>query len=626
MAQSAGMYVRAPKRPKKTKSNNLSKELADEKAMSAHLASELEQSRKEVENLKSIMHSRDSDRPSTSPSLEFEVQNRFSSTRRMLHNPNSVHSVEESRFLASMNHLSLASISIPECKASEGEDIHRQVFEQWKDLLIDTLKLAGIEDEATMFTVFKKPEESDLHFITRVGTIARLCEFDEHKEFEEIVATIAEHARNRDVRTAALKMLSRKGNFTDLVDKVRELEAIRLNEEYDKTCHRCGLVGHIQRACPRRSQGKRPAQGYPEAPPLKVASIEKTDETELGEEPGTSSRKAVAAVRNPCQEFSSELTSTLRGASCVSKTPEIASARRDRIKTEKVQVLGLPSNSSLGKTSRREQEVFDEGVIYATVAGLRCPFLIDSGAQVNTFTEELFNKLMSDPVHCKGVFNIEKQSDRVLKAYASSGNIDVIATFHAYLFVTEDRPTFLEKFYVVREMRALLGRSTASRYSILLLGMKVPVRSFDYNDDLSLCTGGIASIDTNDVFPKFNVPPVKILYDRSKPPCRNIFFNIPLSVKPLVENRIQGLVRANIIEPVVDGMDTSFCSSMLVVPKGKEDVRLVIDLRGPNRYIYRTPFAMPTLEKILAELNGASWFSTIDLLFMRFHHREKLID
>lgn len=78
----------------------------------------------------------------------------------------------------------------------------------------------------------QKPDESDLNFITRVGSTARLCEFDEGKEFEEVVATVAEHARNRDVRTTALKMLSRKASFTDLVDKIREIEAIRLNEEF----------------------------------------------------------------------------------------------------------------------------------------------------------------------------------------------------------------------------------------------------------------------------------------------------------------------------------------------------------------------------------------------------------
>lgn len=202
---------------------------------------------------------------------------------------NTAPSMEESRFLSSMNQLSVASINIPECKPSDDGDIHRQSFELWKDLLVDSMKLAGIEDEATKFTVFKikagqrlleifrstnssdqapdqiispfsnamhrlrsyfgsgsdvllmrrklstmtqGPTESDLSFITRVGSTARLCEFEEEKEFEQIADRVAERANNKDVRTAALKMLSRKKCFTDLVDKVREIEAIKLNENY----------------------------------------------------------------------------------------------------------------------------------------------------------------------------------------------------------------------------------------------------------------------------------------------------------------------------------------------------------------------------------------------------------
>lgn len=186
----------------------------------------------------------------------------------------------------------MASISVPECKPQEeGDEIHRQTFESWKDLLVDSMNLAGMTDEQTRFTIFKvkagsrllevfrktkstndalpvetqpfanamlrlkayfasgsdimlqrrklalmvqKDGESDLAFVSRVSATARLCNFAEGKEFEEIVGTVAEHASHREVRSAALKMLSRKGTYTDLVDKVRELEAIRINEEYNE--------------------------------------------------------------------------------------------------------------------------------------------------------------------------------------------------------------------------------------------------------------------------------------------------------------------------------------------------------------------------------------------------------
>lgn len=261
----------------------------------------------------------------------------------------------------------------------------------------------------------------------------------------------------------------------------------------------------------------------------------------------------------------------------------------------------------------------DEGIIKATVAGLECEFLIDSGAQVNTITQHRFAILCGDDNYRKGLFNMQENTDRPLKAYATATEIPVVSTFEAFLHVSDDRPTLLEKFYVVEECRSLLGRATATRYNVLLLGLKVPIDSRKSMTQLWYEAGEIAALTVGETFPKFNIPPVVINYDRTRPPCRNIFMNIPIAVKPMVEKRLQELLAAGIIENVTDDMDDSFCSSVLAIPKGRDDIRLVIDLRGPNSYIQRTPFPMPSLEKILAEIDGAQWFSTIDLANAYFH-------
>lgn len=161
---------------------------------------------------------------------------------------------------------------------------------------------------------------------------------------------------------------------------------------------------------------------------------------------------------------------------------------------------GKVSSCTLAAISR----VKDEGIIEATVAGMPCKFIIDSGAQVNTLTENIFRLLLADPKYSEGVFNVQEKSDRALKAYASAGEIEVLATFEAYLFISKERPIYLEKFYVVRELRSLLSRSTATRYSVLLLGIKVPVT---INDDytVSFLTGEIASVNAQEIFPKFNI-------------------------------------------------------------------------------------------------------------------------
>lgn len=173
----------------------------------------------------------------------------------------------------------------------------------------------------------------------------------------------------------------------------------------------------------------------------------------------------------------------------------------------------------------------------------------------------------------------------------------------------------IEKFYVVDEAIALLGFNTAMRYSVLDVGLDVPIRL----QTMPAKAFYARAIFQPDEFPKFNIPPISLRYNENMPPARNVYTYIPASFKELAKQKLTDLLKNGIIEEVTADMDRAFCSSMLVVPKGKDDIRIVIDLRGPNRCIYRTPFKMPTLESILMELHGAQWFSTIDLTVAFFH-------
>lgn len=185
----------------------------------------------------------------------------------------------------------------------------------------------------------------------------------------------------------------------------------------------------------------------------------------------------------------------------------------------------------------------------------------------------------------------------------------MIAQFSAELYISEDRPVLMETFYVVDEVKALLGFNTATRYSVLTVGLNVDVSK--WQEDTWKCELGIISaitISPSTEFPKFNVPPVCLSYNKEMPPARNVYTHILLAFKDLTKQKLNNLLQTGIIEEVTPEMDRSFCSSLLVVPKGKDDIRLVIDLRGPNRCIHRTPFKMPTFESIVMQLHGAKFF------------------
>lgn len=116
----------------------------------------------------------------------------------------------------------------------------------------------------------------------------------------------------------------------------------------------------------------------------------------------------------------------------------------------------------------------DEGIIVGQVAGVPVTFLIDSGAEVNTIGGDVF-KLLVGGQSSQDLFCVTNGTDKPLKAYASSCEIPVIATFVAELFISSDRPKLLEKFYAVENARALLSRNTAIRYSLLQIGLNVPI-------------------------------------------------------------------------------------------------------------------------------------------------------
>ena len=267
----------------------------------------------------------------------------------------------------------------------------------------------------------------------------------------------------------------------------------------------------------------------------------------------------------------------------------------------------------LGECSNRRAA--NNEIVVGIVAGVEIPFLIDSGADVNTVGGEVFDMLMSNDSSKLGLFCVKEGSDKPLKAYAAKEEIQVIATFVAELVISDDRPRLMEKFYAIRNARSLLGRTTAIRYSVLQLGLDVPIHPEWY----SSYPGEIRSLSMVKEFPKFNVNPVVINYDKSMPPSRRIFTCIPPAFRAETDRRLKELLESDIIERVTNEMDRSYCSSLLVVPKGKHDIRLVVDLRGPNKAIIRTPFKMPTLEAIMTDLPGSKWFSTIDLTSAFFH-------
>ncbi|XP_062541851.1 uncharacterized protein LOC134209843 [Armigeres subalbatus] len=237
-----GVVTAPPRKKKKTKLSTALQELSKANSSNTHLAEELAKAQETIRSLQSNLSSTGIENEEVN-SVDFEKDLGPSSTKQTTGRRNEG-TMELSRFVSSINQMSVSSISIPECKPTvDNEDITRVDFDAWHDLLSNSLLLSGIDDEATQFVVFKvkaghkllevfratkssvdapneethpyanamfrlkkyfastsdlmlqrrklalmtqHSNESDLAFIRRVGLAARQCEYPEEKQFEEI--------------------------------------------------------------------------------------------------------------------------------------------------------------------------------------------------------------------------------------------------------------------------------------------------------------------------------------------------------------------------------------------------------------------------------------------------------
>ena len=79
-----------------------------------------------------------------------------------------------------------------------------------------------------------------------------------------------------------------------------------------------------------------------------------------------------------------------------------------------------------------------------------------------------------------------------------------------------------------------------------------------------------------------------------------------------VDKKLDELLELDIIEGVPEG-PTGWISPLVVVPKSDGDVRVCVGMHRANEAIIRECHLIPTVEELLQDLNGSTFFSKIDL-------------
>lgn len=225
-------------------------------------------------------------------------------------------------------------------------------------------------------------------------------------------------------------------------------------------------------------------------------------------------------------------------------------------------------------------------------------FLIDSGAAINTITENVWTELQRNKVD---VFQRHARCHRQFSSYASNKPLRILAVLESKISVNPSNPTTFAEFFVIEGAnKSLLSKTTAEELNVLRVGLDVHQVDESVNP-----------------FPKFPNVQVKLSVDPSIPPRKVAYLRIPEALKQKVDEKIQEMLQQDIIEPVIGPPD--WISPLVIVPKGKGDVRLCVNMKFPNEAIQREHYPIPVIDTFLNELRGAKYFSRLDMTSAYYH-------
>lgn len=258
----------------------------------------------------------------------------------------------------------------------------------------------------------------------------------------------------------------------------------------------------------------------------------------------------------------------------------------------------------------RPPQILDgaDGKIKLQVGGCELIALIDSGAPINTIPSESWKSLRNNVKRS----NVSDLSTEKVFAYASEAPLEIETTFTAETSVANfDKPQAPDtRWHVIKGAgQALLGKATAEKLKILKVGVEVKAlsRQKDQRDNEQ-------SIKP---FPKIPNFQLKFKVDENVKPVRIPRVRIPAPLREAVQNRLDEMQSQGIIEDAP--YDTEWINPLEVVIKGREDFRLVLDMRRPNEAIQRAHHPLPEVQQVLESIQGAVYFTKLDLTSAFFH-------
>ena len=241
---------------------------------------------------------------------------------------------------------------------------------------------------------------------------------------------------------------------------------------------------------------------------------------------------------------------------------------------------------------------------------------IDSGADVNTVTEEDFSGRLKEKV------TLVPTRARLFP-YKSKTPLELLGKFTAS--VSTKKGYDVADFYVVKgdsRSGSLLGAATAISLGLL----KIEVNSVETEPRVkkgpSLTQLKRKERKIKDLVKEFDEVfhgigkmkgvKVKLHVDPDVKPVAQKHRRVPFHLREKLEKELERLEQAGIIEKVDTATD--WVSPLVLTPKkGTDEIRMCVDMVQPNKAIKRVRHVIPTVEELRHDMNGMTVFSKLDL-------------
>ena len=248
------------------------------------------------------------------------------------------------------------------------------------------------------------------------------------------------------------------------------------------------------------------------------------------------------------------------------------------------------------------------------INGKNVKFTVDTGSTINIIDENTFKQLQN--------INLQKTHVRAYP-FNSSEPVQMTGKFDT-LIESRKRLTIATIYVTAQDGGCLLSNTTAQELGLISLHLN----QIDTRTKVSRKVKGTGLSTIKDekvrnilhkhskVFQgvgKLNNRQIELLIDKSVKPVAQRQRKIPFHLRGKVDSELNRLQQEDIIEKVPDNDETDWISPVVIVPKQDEQIRLCVDMRAANTAIKRVCHPIPTVRDISLDLNGAKYFSKLDM-------------